>query len=222
MKIVIAGGGIVGQKLAKALSRKNDVVLIDIERTVCETIAARYGVLVICGDATKLDTLIDAGVDSADITMGVMKKDAENLVFTLLSKNLGVEKIYVRMHHPEYREAYKMAGATNIGATVDLMVQKFISSINQPNIKRIAVLGKNKAELSIIKLPEKFKWEGKTVQEIVKNEEFPYQFIIAGVYDEEEDFFTVPNGNYILKGKLELFIVANVEDTKKLYNKFNK
>ena len=58
MYIVIAGGGAVGQSLARALiAHKHDVVVVDQDRSVCEDIASRTGALVRLGNATDIEVL---------------------------------------------------------------------------------------------------------------------------------------------------------------------
>jgi trk system potassium uptake protein len=62
MYILIAGGGIAGSALSKALSeRKHDVVVIDRDKERCEQLYAATGVITINGNCTDLATLKAAG-----------------------------------------------------------------------------------------------------------------------------------------------------------------
>ena len=163
MYIIIAGGGVVGRKLTKRLVKKHDVVVIDIEAEICERIYSKYGAVSVCGNATDIHVLKDAGIDKCDVAIGTMRKDTDNLAFTILAKNYGIDKILVRMRDPDYKNAYKLAGATNIGAIVDMIVDSFVIDIEQPNIRKVVSLGNGKAEVSIITLPQESKSSGKTV-----------------------------------------------------------
>src|SRR6056297_81888 len=138
MYIVIAGGGVVGRNLVKQLVGKHDIVVIDLDKEVCERIYSEYGAISIQGNATKINTLKEAGLEKADIAVGVMSNDADNLAFSLLANNFGVERIMVRMRDPEYKSAYQLAGATTIAGVIDLMVEELILDIEQPEVRKVA------------------------------------------------------------------------------------
>ena len=72
MKIVIAGAGAVGGHLAKLLSRENhDITLIDDDPTRLRSLENSYDLSVLEGSATSLTILRNAGVDEADLFVGV-------------------------------------------------------------------------------------------------------------------------------------------------------
>ncbi len=222
MYIIIAGGGVVGRKLTKRLVKKHDVVVIDIEAEICERIYSKYGAVSVCGNATDIHVLKDAGIDKCDVAIGTMRKDTDNLAFTILAKNYGIDKILVRMRDPDYKNAYKLAGATNIGAIVDMIVDSFVIDIEQPNIRKVVSLGNGKAEVSIITLPQESKSSGKTVSEIVNSKGFPQNCVIAGIYDQEDDKLIIPRGNKKIYGKNQVFLVATRNNMKKAAKFFMK
>ncbi|MFW6022586.1 MAG: potassium channel family protein [Halanaerobiaceae bacterium] len=215
MYIIIAGGGIVGRSLTKRLVKKHDVVVIDKDQRICERIYSHYGAITINGNATKIETLKEAGIEKCDIALAVMKHDSDNLAFSLLSNDQGVDKILVRMREPEYKSAYKLAGATNIGSTTDMIVNKFYIDIEQPDIRRVASIGDGEAEISIITIPENAKYSGKTVSEIVKSQGFPKDCVIAGIFNQQENRLIIPRGNKKVYGNNQVFLVASKNNIEK-------
>lgn len=215
MYIIIAGGGIVGRKVAKSLVKDHDVVVIDKDKSTCEKIYSNYGAITIHGDATNIEVLKDAKIDKCDIALSVMRYDSDNLVFTLLANNFNVKDIFVRMREPEYKNAYELAGATNIAAGVDMMVEKFIMDINQPDIRKVASLRNGKAEISIIKIPKKAKCSGKTISEIASHNKFPNNCVIAGIFDIKEDRLIIPRGDKKIYAGNQVFLVAPKEGIEK-------
>ncbi len=215
MYIIIAGAGLLGQKVTKHLVRNHDVVIIDKNREICEKVYSNYGAVSIHGDATQIEVLREAGIEKCDIALGVMREDADNLVFTLLSKNFNVEKIFVRMREPEYRNAYEIAGATNIAAGVDMLVNKFVMDIEQPDIRKVASISNGKAEVSIITIPNKAKCSGKMISDIVKDEKFPKNCVIAGIFDQQNDKLIIPRGNRKIFSSNQVFLVAPNESIEK-------
>lgn len=209
MYILIAGGGIVGKSITKALVKNHDVVVIDREYANCEKIASGYGAVAVQGDATNINTLKEAGIEKCDYALGVMGEDSQNLLFSLLCKNFGIKQIFVRMRDPEYRTAYKLAGATNIGHSVQMMVNKFVLDIENPEIRRVASLSNGKAEVSIITLPESSKANGKKIMELAQMKDFPKDVVIAGIFDVVSDAFVVPNGQTVIVADNQIFLVGS-------------
>ncbi len=210
--ILIAGGGIVGRSLVKKLVDKHDIVVIDLEKEVCERIYSQYGAVSVHGNATKINVLKDAGIEKCDVAVAVMRDDVDNLAFTILAKNFGVDKILVRMRDPEYENAYRLAGATNIGAVMNLLAERFVVDIEEPRIRKVASLGDGKAEVSIITIPEDARSDGQSIADIVNNSEFPDDCVIAGIYDTENDQLIIPRGNRKIHAGNQVFLVATKEN----------
>ncbi|MGM0420079.1 MAG: potassium channel family protein [Bacillota bacterium] len=216
--ILIAGGGIAGRNLIKKLVEKHDVVVIDLDKDICERIYSRYGAISVQGNATRIDVLKDAGISQADVAVGVMRNDADNLAFTVLAKNFGVEKILVRMREPEYENAYHMAGATNVGAVMDLLAERFVVDIEEPRIRKVASLGGGRAEVSIITIPDDSPRTGQSIADIVSSKEFPTECVIAGIYDTEKDRLIIPRGKREINAGNQVFLVATNENMIKAAN----
>lgn len=220
MYILIAGAGLVGRSIIKALSKNHNVVVIDPSYENCENVAAKYGVIAIQGDATKISTLREAGIEKCDIAMGVMNEDNTNLLFALLSKNHGVKEIFVRMRDPEYKDAYNLAGATNIGHSVEMIVDKFVMDVENPEIRCVASLSDGKAEISIVTIQESSKVPGMTIADIANQKSFPKNIVIAGLFDIEKDTFIAPKGNTIVGHNNQVFLVGPREGVEKAHRFF--
>lgn len=215
MYVVVGGGGVVGGSITARLIREHDVVVIDEDQKVAEKIYSKYGAVSVVGNATNIEVLKDAGIEKADVAIGVMNSDSDNLSFTVLAKNFGVEKILVRMRNPEYKNAYEMAGATNVGAVNEMLVDNFIIDIEEPNIRKVISIGEGNAEVSIVTLPEDFNKTGSTVSEIVNSEGFPTDCVIAGIFDQDSRKLRIPRGNTKLYNNDQLFLVATKENMEK-------
>ena len=78
MYVVIAGGGLIGGSLARKLAaNRHDVVVVERDKSVCEEIAARIGVLSINGPATSIEALEEAGIQKADVAIGALPRDGD-------------------------------------------------------------------------------------------------------------------------------------------------
>ncbi len=215
MYIIIAGAGVLGRNMTKNLVKNNNVVVIDIDQEECERIYSQYGAVSVYGNATQIPVLKDAGIKKCDIAIAAMDKDTDNLAFTILARSFGVEKILVRMRNPEYKSAYRMAGATSIGEVTDILTDKFVNDIEEPHIRKVVSLGDGHAEISIVTIPENSKCKDKTISEIVKSKGFPKNCVIAGIYDKESDKLIIPRGNRKIHDHNQIFLVATRKNIRK-------
>lgn len=210
MYIVIAGAGLVGRGLAKRLvDKKHNVVVVDIDEEVCNRIYQEYGAVSVHGDATDVDVLEEAELRRADVAVGTMRRDADNLSFSLLADNFGASRIFARMRNAKYAEAYRAAGVTDVINIVDLYLDQFTMEIEQPKLQRVATLGGGEASIVIVYIPEDSRGAGETIATITQDKRFPEDCVIAGIYREDE--FIIPRGNRTIKAGDRVFLAAALE-----------
>ncbi|MFP4588914.1 MAG: potassium channel family protein [Candidatus Bipolaricaulota bacterium] len=213
MYVLIAGAGLVGRGLAKRLvNNKHDVVVVDIDEEVCNKVYQEYGAVSVNGDATDVEVLEEAGLHRADVAVGTMRRDGDNLSFSLLANNLEVERIFARMRNVKYEEAYRAAGVTDVINIVDLYLEQFTMEIEQPKLQRVATLGGGEASIVIVSISEESKGAGKTIASITQDQEFPKQCVIAGIYREDE--FIIPRGDRTIEIGDRVFLAAATPDIK--------
>lgn len=92
MHIVIAGGGEIGGQIAKALTQKHDIAVIDKDPELRERLE-QYDVQFLEGSAADPDTLREAKVDLADVFIAATNWDEVNLLTCLLAKGLGAKEV---------------------------------------------------------------------------------------------------------------------------------
>ena len=103
MKIVIAGAGAVGTHLSKLLSTENhNCVLIDDEEERLEGMSSNYDIMTICDSPTSIKVLKEAGVDTADLFVGVTRHESNNITACMLAHALGAKKTVARIDSYEY------------------------------------------------------------------------------------------------------------------------
>ena len=81
MKVIIIGAGRRGLRLARHLiEEKAAVTFLDISGSRCQSALAKLDCMAVCGSATNIDRLIEAGVEEADTVIAVTDSDEVNLV----------------------------------------------------------------------------------------------------------------------------------------------
>lgn len=106
MNIVIVGDGKVGFTLAEYLAQEDhDVTIIDRDAEALAKASERLDVMCIRGNGANVRTLLEAGVDKADILIAVTTNDEMNMVCCLAAKQLGAKYTVARIRDPEYTES---------------------------------------------------------------------------------------------------------------------
>jgi len=209
MLIIVAGAGLIGSQLTPLLvENRHDVVVIDVDRDVCEQVHAETGALTVHGSATDIRVLEEAGVPKADVVLCLMRLDADNIACSLLSKSLGVTRIIARMRNPRYEQAYRSAGVTTIVRVADLLLNQIITEIEQPTVRTIMTLGGGKAAIYAVKIPPKARNTGSAIKEIAPNPRFPTECVFMGIYQESDGSFLIPRGDHVLQEGDTVFLVS--------------
>jgi len=106
VKIIIAGAGEVGFNLAKHLiENDNDVVVIDKDRDRINYLNEHLDCLVLDGEATNLDVLLNAGIENAEIYVAVTDSDEVNMISCLIvHSNFNVKTKIARVRNIEYHK----------------------------------------------------------------------------------------------------------------------
>lgn len=213
MYIVVAGGGMVGGVLVRRLlDNKHDVVLIEQSKSICDKLYAESGVVAINGGATSIETLNEAGIQKADVVVAATGSDADNLACAILAKSFSVPRIIVRMRHPDYKNAYRVAGVDSIIRVTDLMVNQMMMEIENPEVRRITSIGGGRADIFVVVVPEHAKVTGKSIKDIVGSRHFPPQCVFIAIYNQETEELSIPRCDQIINEGDELFLVSKVED----------
>ena len=103
MNIVIVGDGKVGYTLAAYLAQeKHDVTIVDQDAAALEKASETLDVMCVRGNGANVRTLLEAGVDEADVLIAVTTNDEMNMVCCLAAKQLGAKYTVARIRDPEY------------------------------------------------------------------------------------------------------------------------
>ena len=119
MKVVIVGAGAVGTHLSKLLSREHqDCVLIDDDEERLRTLS-EYDVMTYNASPTSIKALKEAGVQHADLFVGVTPEETMNLTACMIAHNLGAKKTVARIDNYEYlspqnKELFKQMGIDSL------------------------------------------------------------------------------------------------------------
>jgi trk system potassium uptake protein TrkA len=125
-RIIIAGGGHVGKRLALALENDYQVKIIEKDPVRANKIANDlHHTVVLLGDCADEALLLDESVESADLFCAITDNDGVNIISASLAKSLGARKTICLLNHKSYT---KLLPGTGVDVTV-LPNQETLGSI---------------------------------------------------------------------------------------------
>lgn len=114
-KIMIVGGGEIGQYLASELSKKKRTIkLIEENRSRAEELAELLPkVTVIHGNGTRHDLLLEEGIESMDAFVALTETDEENLVVSMFANKMKVKKTITQIRSDDLNGILEELGVEN-------------------------------------------------------------------------------------------------------------
>lgn len=102
-RVMIAGGGNIGRRLAASLERSYEVKLIDHNKATCAQLAEQlHRTLVLQGDATDEDLFEQENIEAIDVFCALTNDDEDNIMSALLAKRMGAQRVIALINRSAY------------------------------------------------------------------------------------------------------------------------
>ncbi|MBW9158860.1 TrkA family potassium uptake protein [Clostridium sp. FP2] len=207
MYIIIIGCGRLGSGLAMELSNDgHDVVIVDKYAANLQRLRSGFNGIKIKGVEIDNDTLMEAGIDKADIFLAMTPADNINIMASQIAKNIfKVPKVIARIFDPSREFIYRKLGLQTISPT-ELGINIIKNKIIDKKSDTLITLNNDISieEITINKL--KFK----NVLEI----EDKFNCSICAVWKNGE--FMLPNKNELFEKGNKIVCSINKDNKEKL------
>lgn len=102
-RIMIAGGGNIGERLAEALENDYQVKMIEQSYARCRHLSERLDrCIVLHGNASDRDLLVSENIEDTDVFCALTNDDEANIMSSMLAKRLGAKKVVTLITNPAY------------------------------------------------------------------------------------------------------------------------
>jgi trk system potassium uptake protein len=147
-RIMIAGGGNIGLRLARALDTHHNLRIIEPQKARCEQLAVQLSsqTLVLQGDATDEDLLHDEAVGDMDLFIAVTNDDENNIMAALLAKRLGAKRVIALINRKAYADMMQGSRIDIAIAPSQATIGDLLTHVRRGDVARVHSLRRGAAE----------------------------------------------------------------------------
>ena len=146
-RVVIAGGGNIGFRLARTLEKSNQVKLIERDarraRRVSEILERA---IVLNGDAADEELLIEENIDSADVFLALTNSEEANVLSAMLAKRLGAHRVMALVNRPSYGELMENRSIDIVLSPQTITIGSLLAHVRRGDVVRVHSLRRGAAE----------------------------------------------------------------------------
>lgn len=188
--VMILGGGLIGQFIARRLAGKKHVKVIESDSDKSRDIAVKLpDALVIQGDGTDIDLMAVEGLQDMDAFIAVTGDDETNIISTLLARHLKVPRTIALVNKVEYLPITPGIGMDAVVSKQLLTVNAVYRHIQAQEVAAVAnVPGIDAHIIEYIVEPT-----DRIARKPLKDIDFPRQAVIGAVMRGDE--YVVPRGD---------------------------
>jgi trk system potassium uptake protein TrkA len=146
-RIIIAGGGHIGERLAKVTAKGHHVKIIEYDASRAMALAdALDGAVVIQGDATDGDLLMNENIESTDVFCALTNDDEANIMSSMLAKRLGARKVMTLISKPAYVDLVQ-GGVIDVAISPQqATISELLAYVRRGDVARVHSLRRGAAE----------------------------------------------------------------------------
>jgi len=146
-RVVIAGGGNIGVRLALALEQTNQVKIIERDPVRARQISEQLNkAIVLVGDAADEDLLLEENIDNADVFCGLTNSEEANILSSMLAKRLGAHKVMALINRASYVDLVE-AGSIDIAISPQqITIGSLLAHVRRGDVVKVHSLRRGAAE----------------------------------------------------------------------------
>ncbi len=146
-RIMIAGGGNIGARLAAAIDHTYGVKLVEVDVDRAKTLADRLDkAVVISGNATDRDLLLEENIEQCDAFCAVTNDDEVNIMSSLMAKRLGVRQVITLITKPAYVDLVQGGEIDVAISPQQATIGTVLSYVRRADVARVHSLRRGAAE----------------------------------------------------------------------------
>ncbi|YCH21889.1 Trk system potassium transporter TrkA [Pseudomonas sp. D1-3] len=218
-RVVIAGGGNIGERLAEAIESRYQVKIIEMNPARCRYLSENLqSAIVLHGSSSDRDLLVEENIKDADIFLALTNDDEANIMSSLLAKRLGARKVMTLINNPAYVDLIQ-GGEIDIAISPQLAtIGSLLAHVRRGDIESVHSLRRGVAEaLEVIAHGDAR--SSKVVGKAIKDISLPSGTTIGAIIRDEQvliahDITVIESGDHVI---LFLMDKKHIRDVERLF-----
>jgi trk system potassium uptake protein TrkA len=146
-RVVIAGGGNIGVRLALALEHTNQVKIIERDPRRARSISEQLNkAIVLVGDAADEELLVEENIDSVDVFCALTNAEEANILSAMLAKRLGAKKVMALINRPSYAELVESGSIDIAISPQQITIGSLLAHVRRGDVVKVHSLRRGAAE----------------------------------------------------------------------------
>jgi trk system potassium uptake protein len=147
-RVMIAGGGRVGLRLARQIQDDCHVKVIETSQARCEylTTQLRSEALVLQGDSTDEDLLETENVQDTDLFLSLTSDDEDNIMACLLAKRMGARRVLALINRRAYADLVQGTQIDIALSPAQTVIGELLAYVRRGDVEAVYSLRRGAAE----------------------------------------------------------------------------
>ncbi len=146
-RVMIAGGGNIGLRLARAIEPYFSVKVIEFSKARCDSLAETLHQSVVLNmDATDRERLLEENIEQCDVFCAVTNDDEVNIMSSLLAKRLGVRQVVTLIGKPAYVDLVQGGDIEIAISPQQATTSSLLTYVRRADVARVHSLRRGAAE----------------------------------------------------------------------------
>ena len=146
-RLIFAGGGNIGTRLARATENDFRVKVIERDLTRSKQIAETLErTIVLHGDAADENLLREENIEDTDVFCAVTNDDEDNILSALLAKRLGARKVMALINRPAYVDLMQSGGIDVVISPQQATIGSLLKHVRRGDVVAVHSLRRGAAE----------------------------------------------------------------------------
>ncbi|MDA3869123.1 MAG: Trk system potassium transporter TrkA [Gammaproteobacteria bacterium] len=147
-RIMLAGGGNIGMRLAQSLEGKYQVKLLEHSKSRSEFLCRELNkTIVLLGDSADKDLLLEENIDQMDVFCALTNDDEANILSAMLAKKLGARKVMSLINRPAYVDLIESQESIDVAISPQLVtIGALLTHVRRGDVVAVHSLRRGAAE----------------------------------------------------------------------------
>ncbi|RTE65447.1 Trk system potassium transporter TrkA [Amphritea opalescens] len=215
-RIIIAGGGNIGARLAQNIEDKYQVKIIERDIRRCNSLAKRLdNTIVLQGSASDKELLLEENIEDTDVFCALTNDDEANIMASMLAKRLGARTVMTLINNPAYVDLVQ-------GGVIDIAISpqqttigSLLTHVRRGDMAAVHSLRRGAAE-ALEAVAHGDKKTSKVVGKAIEDIALPTGTTIGAIVRNDEfliahDNIIVENGDHVILFLVDKRKISEVE-----------